>query len=1564
MGIAIPQVITPSKATGAQVIDGSLKFDSTKKTVLHRTFSAGNSRTWTFSMWTKKQNNDCHFLSSGTAANRLNAGWVQGSDKLFIYIAQSSSEVFNVNSVARFRDNGWYHIVIAADTTNANNDDRIIAYVNGDRIYDWTGNTTIDQNASTHFNNANSHAIGNRYYNNSDYVSGLIAQTYLIDGAALGPDSFGFTDPLTNTWKPKKYTDEVNFISGPTNFTNISTLAALANSTLDSSYNDVSKVFDGSGTGVRTVSEASGLGEKLSITFSPAITLDNETVSIDTSSTYQGMFVTVDGADGSRVSGSDSNVTTLTTGSLSGSLSKITVDNGTDSSGRPASILRIRIGGVTLLDPYGGVNGFYLPLDGNSPIGKDQSGNGNDFTPVNFGGSKSPDKATGAKPILNTLPGGAHATVGVFGSRENVGYAVTVYNDGGGNKYYIDGVKQDTVTGLIRGATYTFDTSDSTVSSHPFRFSATSNGSHGGGSEYTNGVAAITGAATTITVPHDAPNTLYYYCTSHSGMGADITGITTNEKLADQYASHATLALPLVGSSVDVCASIACTSTAKAITSNGTVAASSIESNFYSGSFLFDGDSDYFTFAPGADFAFGTGDFTVECWCYSKNRGTYDYIIDGRNSGQTTGTWTLAYGYAGGNGRLEFASGGVGGTLLECPAANNPEAGRWFHVAVARSGTSLKMFIDGVEVTSATNSTDFSTSPSTSYIGTRYSQQHYWDGYMQDIRVYKGVAKYTSDFTPASTNPDILPDSPSGVVGSSKLAKIQSTGGSVAFSGGSGGSDIKWTGTVSATHTLDYYIFASGNQSAGAGPVFLSDGTDGYQFDFSTGTDDLIRAEKAGGGSDTGYQRLNKGWNHVRLVSQTTSAAMYINGRAAGTFSPAGGVIGSATFYIGTKARLASSVWFRGFICNVRIIEAALTGTDTPVIDENGIIASSEGGTSAIFLWPGVNSLTENTGTSGDTITATADPVLTKFNPFTYTDIDIVRGQDTGENYCTINPLDNPGVSPYGNQGAVISNGNLDIAADGGSYAMRKGTIAVPSSGKWYYEATVNGTAASRSSSSQASGIGLIKSNVITDGNAPITDNHTLWLGDSGYGKPFGSGTRSSWSDQTIDKGDVISLALDMDANTFDFKVEGISVQSGDINTTEPVHPFVFSATTSNTNLTLNFGQKPFKFPPPEGYLPLNNVNTRPVKVISRPDQYVGVATYRGTGANQQINVGLKPDLVIIKGRDGDYDFVWQDTVRGLNKTITSNRTKEETTDNDGVLSVDVSGFVVGANTAGFQSDELNKSGKNYVTYCFKAGGNKNTFNVDGLGYASAAAAGLTGGDITPSGASVGTKQGFSIIKYAGSGTNGDTLPHGLLQTPDFIITKNLTDGNVDWIVKPVGLLTDDSYMLLLNSNTAQFQGTGGYISAQTSTLLTLTEGNNDGNYNNSGDNYVMYAWHSIPGLQKFGSYTGNNDADGPFVELGFRPAVLWVKRRGATGSWYALDIERDKFNNTFRTLSPNQYAQEDSTTGASGYCDFLSNGFKARIADGSINASDTYIYAAWATAPSIDLYGGGANAR
>ena len=102
-------------------------------------------------------------------------------------------------------------------------------------------------------------------------------------------------------------------------------------------------------------------------------------------------------------------------------------------------------------------------------------------------------------------------------------YTVKVVSDSG-NKYRFDDFGTSAVTlDLQEGGTYTFDQSDSSNSGHPLRFSTTSNGTHGGGSEYTTGVTTTgtpgsSGAKTVITVAASAP-TLYYYCTQHSGMG-------------------------------------------------------------------------------------------------------------------------------------------------------------------------------------------------------------------------------------------------------------------------------------------------------------------------------------------------------------------------------------------------------------------------------------------------------------------------------------------------------------------------------------------------------------------------------------------------------------------------------------------------------------------------------------------------------------------------------------------------------------------------------------------------------------------------------------------------------------------------------------------------------------------------------------------------------------------------------------------------------------------------------------------------------------------------------------
>ena len=103
--------------------------------------------------------------------------------------------------------------------------------------------------------------------------------------------------------------------------------------------------------------------------------------------------------------------------------------------------------------------------------------------------------------------------------------AVTVV-DSGGNKYALDGTVQQLAL-LTPSVTYRFDQSDSSNSGHPLRLSTTSNGTHGGGSEFTTGVTAVgtpgsAGAYTQVKLEQDAPETLYYYCTNHSGMGGEI----------------------------------------------------------------------------------------------------------------------------------------------------------------------------------------------------------------------------------------------------------------------------------------------------------------------------------------------------------------------------------------------------------------------------------------------------------------------------------------------------------------------------------------------------------------------------------------------------------------------------------------------------------------------------------------------------------------------------------------------------------------------------------------------------------------------------------------------------------------------------------------------------------------------------------------------------------------------------------------------------------------------------------------------------------------------------------
>jgi hypothetical protein len=699
-----------------------------------------------------------------------------------------------------------------------------------------------------------------------------------------------------------------------------------------------------------------------------------------------------------------------------------------------------------------------------------------------------------------------------------------------------------------------------------------------------------------------------------------------------------------------------------------------------------------------------------------------------------------------------------------------------------------------------------------------------------------------------------------------------------------------------------------------------------------TGNNSLYINDTNGGGRQTTavYRDLSA-WMHIVVALDTTQAVgadrlkLYVNNSlpaysGADPELDANWIIGSANPHyvnaIATPGATYGQELGDHYLADIHFINGqALDPTSFGEFDDNGIwqpkAYTGTYGTNGFHLDFADNSSNTATTLGKDTsgngnnwtpnnlsVTAGAGNDSLVDVPTNGAETDTGVGGEVRGNYATLNPLWFYAAANTG----VVRNGNLEYEGPGAAWGSRYSTVGV-SSGKWYFEA-------SPTTSGPTFMVGV------------VTEASSEHVGNTGFayyqnGNKYNYGSASSYG-ATYTTGDIIGVALDLDAGTIAFYKNGTS--QGTAFTGIAANTYYPGISGYATTGVVNFGQRPFAYTAPSGFKALNTANL-PAPVVTKPSDLFDVKLYTGNGSTQTISgLGFSPDLVWLKGRSVAYSHQLYDQVRGAGKLLNSNLTSAESTVTDNLTAFTSAGFSLGSDAG------TNQSSASYVAWAWDAGSSTVT---------------NTQGSIS-SQVRANASAGFSVVSVPGYTYPTKTAGHGLGVEPHFIITKNRGVSN-PWIIyhKSAGA---DTYFQF--DTGAGYTGVAGVWSGVTSTVFPLNSGVNQQT------DIVAYCFAPVSGYSSFGSYTGNGSADGPFVYTGFRPRWVMIKRAtGDADDWQIRDTSRSPYNTMQETLFANLSNAEVTLTDRN--TDNLSNGFKLRGTDPENNASGaTYIYAAFAEHP------------
>jgi len=734
-----------------------------------------------------------------------------------------------------------------------------------------------------------------------------------------------------------------------------------------------------------------------------------------------------------------------------------------------------------------------------------------------------------------------------------------------------------------------------------------------------------------------------------------------------------------------------------------------------------------------------------------------------------------------------------------------------------------------------------------------------------------------------------------------------------------GSSHLEWTPSTSGngnswTVSL-WYKFQYPSYRPGGIQFFQSDGTNHtnvYTYAANVAPDDgKIYMLLGGGGSPYNRTQSNmrdpSAWYHLVVVYDGADGTaqqrqrFYINGVQQPTDSPGNPPDGRTTTWMqNVKHKISTDTTekFYGYMAEFHAVDGQqLLPTDFGEFDDNGVWRpiryTGSYGTNGFYLKfdpSATNGIGHDHSGNGNNFTPSGFDT-TNTTAATY---DVMSDTPT-TNWCTLNPLDSGG--------GTLTNGNLDASYP--SHKTTRATLGV-STGKWYWEVSPDATSLLGIATAQATLASYVGSDSYGWG---IYSNGYKYTGGSGvsYGSSFTSG-------------DIIGVALDLDAGTLVFYKNGVS--QGAAFTGLAGGPYFPAIGHQDMDASINFGQRDFEYTPPTGFNALNTANL-PAPDIADGSQHFNTVLYTGNSGTQSITgVGFQPDFVWAKSRVEGYSHYLFDVARGAGVYLNTNNTNAEYSDITTLSSFDTDGFSLGSPPG------TNNNTKNYVAWNWLAGGSGSS---------------NTAGSITST-VSANPSAGFSIVTYTGTGANA-TVGHGLGVAPKMFITKSRDGGSWGVYHASIGA----NYILYLDLTDAAFSNVYAWNNtAPTSTVFTVSQSDACNTLN---EDYVAYCFAEVESYSKIGSYVGNGSSDGPFVYCGHKVAWVMIKNTaGTVDSWYISDNKRNTYNVVNGRLLANAANSESTSVDI---CDFTANGFKIRTNDSGWNTSgSTYIFMALAENP------------